>query len=314
MPPAVPWIATWYDILVEPLLRDIYILIPGLLFWFLVQHGTDFLAHRLLGNYRKMTREEQLSWCARCVAVVNGIVCSPTAVLFVRGYYFHRIDDDVYLPIPENRFFHAMILSYFTWDCIVCVIGGWSWAFTIHAFCSFFGTYFLSYPISQRYSTFYTGCFEVSNGLYHASEMLTSVQAWPLLAIAMKGLFALMFIGVRIIGGMWISYIWTMRMWDQLQKGEAHSRFVLWAMMIMTVAIMSIQLLWLGEIYRGVRDVIFGPPAAAAGVSVEAKDDQKAVTAKRAKPSSPIVAARSTTTALERKQTAQSSSKARSSS
>lgn len=245
---------TWYDILAGPLLRDWQVLAAGLIFWFAVQYGSYYAMMRCSGPFRRLPEKERWAWSHRAVAVANGLVCSPSAYLW--WFAADTLGDDLYKMYEPYRIPHALIVSYFFWDCLVCFAGGWSWLFKCHAICSFTGTYMLAFPCSHRYVPYFTGCFELSNAFIHVAEMIDAVGGPQTVSAVSKAIFAVLFFLIRVLGGTVIVIAWTNAMVSAMYHRTAHSDICGAIMIIEVWLVMGLQYAWFGEVLRGVKEAL----------------------------------------------------------
>ncbi|KAG5501974.1 hypothetical protein JKF63_04245 [Porcisia hertigi] len=268
--------ASAYDTWVTPVVREAAIFGPMVCFWFSLQYiFTRHLPSRM-PNWKRLTKAQQEEIIVRCCSITNGCLMSVSAFLFLANILSHDgvAINDMYAALPYYRFSRVSITAYFLWDIFVCFFYKWSWAWKIHGFCSFIGSYILLFPFSEAYAGYYTGCFELSNGFLHAAAMLRTLSAianpqtqQPLIQTLDKYtttceyIFGGLYVLIRVIGGTYVSGSWLfnlLTMWrsDIVHSGESgytpklHNE---WAAGMAAVALSGVQLLqyfWFGEIVK----------------------------------------------------------------
>jgi len=256
-----------YDAWVAPFIRDLDVYIPGVLFFFAVQHGQRLVASRLFPRFRAMSEKDQLDWCVRGVAVANGIICQRSTYLWL-SYLWNMPDDfhyDMYTPLPGYRVPLAMLNCYFLWDFIVCCWYGWSWAYTIHAVASGVGMYLCSFPCSALWSPYYAGVYELSNMTFHTAHMIRTVcdptikSGWRVVIPKLgEAFFVFWFFTVRLAGGVWTSTRWLWLMGNAVANDEVHNYSAAYVMMPLFAMVIIVQFFWAGEVIKAVKDSMAG--------------------------------------------------------
>lgn len=254
-----------YDVWVTPFLRDLDVYVPGVLFFFAVQHLLRFVAKRAVPRFNNLSEKEQLDWCVRGVAVVNGIICQRSTYLWL-SYLWNMPADfeyDMYTPLPGYRVPLAMLNSYFLWDFFVCIYYGWSWTFTIHAVASGVGMYLCSFPCSAMWTPFYSGVYELSNMSFHTAQMTRMVtdQTRPgwhkTLPVLGDAFFVLWFFVIRLAGGLFTSSRWIYYvMGPAIFNGTVHNTFAGCLMTVLFTAVIGVQFFWAGEVLEGLKGAI----------------------------------------------------------
>lgn len=290
--------ATPYEVWVAPLQREAAIFVPMVCFWFAMQILFTKKLPVWLPNWRRLSREQQDDMVVRFCSIVNGLVMSISAALFLSNFYSRGgvFPDGQYTPMPYYRFSRVAIVAYFAWDVVVCFYYSWSPAWKIHGIFSFLGTYTLLFPFAENYAGYYTGCFELSNGFLHASIILRALvsimdgksqkstalrlQWWASLC---EYLFALLFLLIRVIGGTYVTGSWMHQVF-RLFSAEYKSRHVVGhiprlhdelAAGIAVLALATIQLLqyyWFLEI---IKKAVGGSSEESASPSSTSSTDKK---------------------------------------
>jgi hypothetical protein len=272
-----------YDVWVAPLLRDLDVIIPGILFFFVVQHSLHFIATRALPKYRALSKKDQLEWCIRGVAVINGILCQRSTYLWLT-YLWNMPADfkyDMYTPLPGYRTSLALLNAYFLWDLFVCIYYGWSWAFTMHAMASGLGMYLCSFPCSDMWSPYYAGLYELSNMTFHGAQMLRTVTdqhkgGWrTTLPVIGESFFVFWFFVVRLIGGVFTSSRWLWLMGWAVYDGTVHNYSAALVMMPLFMSVIGVQFFWAGEVIDGVKKAMGLSSASAAPLVTPSKVNGK---------------------------------------
>lgn len=236
-----------------PLYRDRDILVPGFLGWFAIQFLTNFIFSLVSGKYRALKPEDKQQFGVRMCAIANGIAMSNSAYFFVtnmqrNNWAFDEVQ--MYEEIPGYRPFRLLIVSYFLWDIVVCIMYGWSWKWTLHGIVSFFGTYFLAYPYADQYATYYSGMFELSNAFIHVATMIRQLGGPTVVAAVLEGTFALLFLVIRILGGTYVTTMYELAMWRLIQSGRAHASGAVAVCMALVLVVMFLQYVWFVEIVK----------------------------------------------------------------
>jgi hypothetical protein len=250
-----------FDVWIAPFVRDVHIIVPGVAFFFAVQFLTKIIASRALPRFRALNEKDQLDWCVRAVAVVNGVICQRSTYLWLT-YLWNIPEDfqyDMYTPLPGYREPLAMLLAYFLWDFIVCIVYGWSWAYTIHAVASGIGMYLCSFPCSDLWSPYYAGVYELSNMSFHGAQMIRMVTDQSLggwrttLPVLGDAFFVFWFFAIRLAGGLYTSSKWLYLMGNSIADGTVHNYSAALVMMPLFMAVIGVQFLWAGEVFNGVK-------------------------------------------------------------
>jgi hypothetical protein len=270
-----------YDAWVAPFVRDLDIYIPGVLFFFAVQHGLRFLARALFPRFRTLSEKDQFDWCIRGVAVANGIICQWNTYLWI-SYFWNMpegFDFDMYTPLPGYRVPLGMLISYFIWDFCVCCWYGWSWAYTIHAVASGVGMYLCSFPCSALWSPFFSGVYELSNMTFHTAHMTRAVcnpdikTGWRVVLPKFGEMFfVLWFFVVRLLGGVVTSSQWLWMMGTAVKEEKVHNYAAAYTMMPLFAMVIVVQFFWAGEVIRAVKESMAGEPVKALDEAAKNKD------------------------------------------
>ncbi|KAH9577726.1 TRAM/LAG1/CLN8 homology domain [Trypanosoma melophagium] len=250
-----------YDIYIAPLVRDFTVFFPMFLAWFVVQWGASHLLPLLFGPaFKRLSREKRVEVIVRTVSVCNGLLMTGAAVCFLsdlraNNFIFHN---DQYREIPGYRFFRITIMSYFAWDIVVCIMYRWSVIWKVHAVASFIGAYLLSFPFSDHYGSYFTGMFELSNSPLHLSSIARTLEIPSLIPFAtvMEGLFAVLFVCVRVVGGSIVAASWLkhtcMNLVANYYAGGTlvHGELPLIISIVLLVVIQTLQYIWFAEIVK----------------------------------------------------------------
>ena len=236
-----------------PAQRDAWLLIPAVVMWFVIQHAVGpALGAMFFGKkYNNLKRKDKDDWKVRFASLVNGLMCCRAAYFFFfvatnnKGY-----SCDVYATKPEYNISQILIVSYFIWDVITSVYFDWGPLFIGHAIFSLLGTYLLMYPVADEFSGHFTGTFEISNIFIHGAEMLAHTKTAPGLQHIMKLIFALLFTVVRVGGGSFVAYSFTMCAIPLVQSGTAHSDFAIIACCVIIWTLQCLQYLWFKTIVK----------------------------------------------------------------
>jgi hypothetical protein len=242
----------WYDILVAPCVRDAHIYAAGVLFWFAVQFAADAAFKRLSKrSYAALPRSAQVDLCVRVVAIVNGLVCLRSAYLFL-AVAPGMSARDLFEPMPAYRAPQALLISYFIWDVCVCFMYDWGAAFLAHGFVSGFGMYLCSFPVSDAWSPYFSGVFEISNVPLHVAAILRACGGKaPALCKAFDALFVVLFFGIRILAGTYFVVLWTRIMLETIAAGNVHSYGIMYALIVMLWGVMALQYFWSKTVLDG---------------------------------------------------------------
>lgn len=239
--------ASFYGWAVAPFVRDLHVIVFGVLLWFAVQHAAHYIAIRASRSYRKLPPPAQSELDVRVVCIVNSLVSLRTVyIYFTEAWYVPA--GGMYFDIVSYRPCLALFISYFIWDVIVCFQFHWGAAFTVHAFASLFGTYSLSYPVSDYHSSYFGGCFECCNMVNHAAAILKLLKKAPRVVAALEYVFVFMFYTVRVAGGTVVSYHWFADIFSALYNGTAHAAVPLVTAGVCLATIMALQYVWAVQI------------------------------------------------------------------
>jgi hypothetical protein len=274
-------------------------LAAGVVFFFICQFGARVLMSAVSGKFRALTKEQKDDWVVRFCSCVNGVLCfrsayyliflswdipksdlfasmpgaasagpfpmgvSSTDVLtaFAADPMSALISGPQWLFGGGYRECKYLIVSYFIWDCIVCFAYNWNVAFKIHGILSMCGTYSLLLPCGDRYSAWFCGMFELGNSLLHSTEMLKTLDMAPGLREALMAVFALSFIGIRLIGGTIYSYDFVAAAYTTLQQAgpNAVSGPVTGVLVLMGIIVWGLQMLqyiWGKQVILGVLSAV----------------------------------------------------------
>ncbi|KEG07965.1 hypothetical protein DQ04_08361010 [Trypanosoma grayi] len=252
-----------YDLYIAPFVRDFSLFLPMFLSWFVVQWVISRVYSRLLGaNFTGMPRANRQDIVVRTVSVCNGLLMIGAAVCFINDLRVHhfRFHNDQYKEVPGYRFFRVTIVSYFAWDIIVCYVYKWERLWKVHAIVSFVGAYLLSFPYSDHYGSYFTGMFELSNSPLHISSIIRTLNMVPLfpLATVMEGVFVLLFVVIRLVGGSIVTGSWmkqtAMNLVANYQAGGTlvHGEVPLVLSMVLVSVVQLLQYIWFVEITKRV--------------------------------------------------------------
>lgn len=205
--------ATLHDYITAPLIDGLDVIAPMMCVFFISQYlGWYVLRFTFPTRFLSMSTKEQRDLSIRIVAVVNGLICIRSAMAFfnitiehgftLHNYHF-QIEDDKY------RFSRLSIVAYFAWDLIVCVYYRWGALWVAHALASLIGVFGMaSIPLSDHLGGYYSGVFELSNGLIHVAFLLRCMETCIPLATALEMLFAFLYMIIRVIGGTYVTGRW----------------------------------------------------------------------------------------------------------
>mmetsp|Transcript_18190 Transcript_18190/g.18241 ORF Transcript_18190/g.18241 Transcript_18190/m.18241 type:complete len:291 (+) Transcript_18190:43-915(+) len=120
-------------------------------------------------------------------------------------------------------------------------------------------------PFLHFYSSFFFGISEISTAILCALVCFDDERGIPALAKAfptvMKILgvaFAISFIGFRVVLWPWVSYYFWIDCLAVLNDGSVHSPPVVYLFLVANVFLTSLQILWLGEIFKTAGKILFG--------------------------------------------------------
>ncbi|AYU79792.1 TLC domain containing protein [Leishmania donovani] len=268
--------ASAYDTWVTPMAREAAIFGPMVCFWFSLQYILTRMLPSCMPNWKRLTRAQQDDMIVRCCSIANGCIMSVSAVLFFVNLIKHGglAANDLYATVPYYRFSRVTISAYFVWDIFVCFYYNWAWAWKLHGFCSFVGSYTLLFPFSEYYAGYYTGCFELSNGFLHASVMLRTMSAiadqrtqWSLIetldhcATVCEYIFGGLYALIRVLGGTYVTGSWMYNLlsaWrsDIVHGGEPgytpklHNEVAVGIALLALSVLQLLQYFWFGEIFK----------------------------------------------------------------
>ena len=269
-------------------------MLAGCLFFFFVQFAAHYVLGAIFGDaYKKRrTPTQQREDCIRVCAIVNGLTSISAAFLFFRSFILHgfRLHSYHYQPMAGYDFNRGFITGYFIWDIIICIRYQWGFLWTVHGIFSFLGSFFLNFPVSDHIGTFFSGTFELTNGLMHSSVLLRNYGVGLHIATIFEYIFALLYFIIRVIGGTYCAYTWISDMLILWGRGEVHN-YPATAFLIFSLStIILLQYVWFWEIVQ-------------IGLGLKKNDhtstDDAAVADKKAEAS--IVTTEAKTTATQRK-------------
>mmetsp|Transcript_5921 Transcript_5921/g.6418 ORF Transcript_5921/g.6418 Transcript_5921/m.6418 type:complete len:315 (+) Transcript_5921:130-1074(+) len=274
---------SYYEIFVHPFLRDSDVILSAVAFYFFVQYATMFLMPIFSRKYRTLSLDDKRSFAIRVVSIVNGLFMFKSAFFFVDGLFKNGgLHDRHYETIDGYRTYRLVIVGYFLWDIIVCVAYNWGFMWTVHAVASFTGTYFLAFPFSDQYATYYSGMFETSNAFIHGAALLKMLDSNLRLASILEYIFAALFFCIRVIGGTIVTSRYYMDMVPVLMAGKGHSHATIASCLFLVAVVMILQYVWFWEIIRiatGMSPSPNGPTTAAAtSTTSDASSGAQAVT------------------------------------
>ncbi|EPY29197.1 hypothetical protein STCU_04676 [Strigomonas culicis] len=213
--------ATTYDVWVMPLVRDWQVFFSALAFYFVCQYMLVKYLPRWMGrHWEKLSTLQREDMVVRGCSIINGLVMSGSAVLFLSNFVHNGfgLPDDKYKPLKHYSFYRTTITAYFAWDVVTCFRYKWSVAWKVHGVFSFLGTYTLMFPFSDDYGGYYTGCFELSNAFLHVSIILRTLAGEEKNAATKAVLenratlceytFGVLFFIIRVIGGTYVTGTW----------------------------------------------------------------------------------------------------------
>lgn len=243
---------SYYDIFIHPFLRDADVIVSAMVAYFLIQYVTMFVMPYLSVGYRKLSKADKQTFAIRVVSIVNGLVMFNSAFFFLDQVRQNggNIHDRHYEEIPGYRVYRLAIVGYFLWDVIVCIMYKWGAMWTIHAVAAFLGTYFLSFPFSDQYGTYYSGMFETSNAFIHSAALLKMLNTHLHVAAILEYVFAGLFFLIRVVGGTFVTTRWYMDMVPALLQGKGHSHAQIGACLVLVAIVMILQYVWFWEIVK----------------------------------------------------------------
>lgn len=253
-----------YDFVTKTFRDDALLFVLGVLFFFACQFGSRLVMNRVSAKFRSLTNEEKSTWCVRFVAAANSLICTfaipiqlQDGVVFKTAHY----DADtgfpsLYEPMPfPQRYFFISLSCYFIYDVIVCVYYRWGAAYTVHGIVSFCGVYCVAWPWSERCASYMGTLFEGCGVWMHGAEMIEALDGPKPLAMGMKGIFSLLFLVIRPIGGTYTAIQFTRQLWIEcVEKGfrDIHHPVAPFVVLFVTWGLMALQLYWTKDVLVGV--------------------------------------------------------------
>lgn len=222
-------------------------------FFTVVQQVAPFILAAMFGKkYTSLKKKQQSDLAIAFCSIVNCIISFRTAYLFVVTYIEHdfTFHNYHYQEIEGYEFTRLLIVGYFLWDVVVCIVYRWGFAWTAHGVASFSGTYGLAFPVTDQLATYFTGMFELTNGLLHTASLLRAMKTHEGLAYMLEVIFAVSYFFIRVLGGTYIVYHWSSNMFELIQTGRSHSPVAIIAMLIFVIVIMILQYVWFWEIIQ----------------------------------------------------------------
>jgi len=250
---------TFMDAFVAPYVNNFYAIGAVTLVWFIVQFTAKAFMNIYSAKFRALTEMQKTELASRIVSILNGITMTGSAYLFLREMsrnnwqFHHRIYDEV----PGYAFFRIAIVGYFQWDTITCIYDRWGAMWTIHGLASLLGTTALLYPFCDLHAMYFTGMFELSNVPLHIAEIVKVLGVMPTVRTVCEGLFVLMYLGIRVIGGTITSLDFIRAMWELAQQGAHHPPTIYFCITINAI-IMALQYIWFVKIIGMVYQVLSG--------------------------------------------------------
>eukprot|EP00796_Vickermania_ingenoplastis_P003950 gene3950-2813_t len=269
------------DIWVQPFIDNADIFFPMVLWWILFHIAMNYLVPRVMPHFDRIKdKGVQEDLIIRCVSAANGMMMSTCMPVFVKYVLQNGLLPwgDLYVEIPEYRFYRVAVCAYFTWDVIVCFYYRWSTAWKIHAICSFLGTFLLLYPMMDNLASYFSGWFEGTNAFMHFSIMLRALSAvcdaskpqekalkarMDGIATVLEYCFGVLYFLIRVCGGSYITLCCDYRfvtmlmhdvplMWagDTTTKRVSHSELVLLLAATSVTAIQLLQYVWFVAIVK----------------------------------------------------------------
>ncbi|KAH8618828.1 TLC domain [Trypanosoma vivax] len=257
-----------YDLYVTPFARDANVIIPMVVLWFFLQWGAGVVLCTRWCRKRssKLTVAQHRELAVRFVSICNGLLMSGSAMCFLRELVDrnYTLSTDFYTEIEGYRFFRLSIVAYFIWDVVVCFAYGWGMPWKVHAIASFIGSYLLSFPFSDQYGSYFTGMFELSNVWLHLSEVISMLGSPALVPLAKlcSGIFAFLFVLIRVVGGTYTAGSWLLLTYRLLSKNAeaggtlVHGEVPLCVSMLLLSLVQVLQYVWFVEIVRHVLGVV----------------------------------------------------------
>lgn len=257
-----------FELVTRTMRADWPVFLTGVLFFFSCQFLSRFVMNRMSKKFRSLSNDDKNTWCVRFVAAVNSLVCMiaipiqlDDGVAFRTAHY----DSDtgyasLYQPMPfPQRYFFISLSCYFIYDVIVCVYYRWGAAYTVHGIVSFCGVYSVAWPFAERYASYMGTLFEGTGVWLHGAEMLSALDAPPVIVTTMKAVFSVLFLLIRPIGGTIHAMRFTRQIWiEVVDKGmqDIHHPLAVVIILIVVWAIMALQLYWTKDVLVGVLTTI----------------------------------------------------------
>lgn len=245
------------DLFLKPIYHDWPTYTAAVSFFLFCQYGSRFLMNTFSNKFRKLSQDDKNTWSVRFVSCVNSIICSRSAYLFLTEAHKLPSETDMYQAIPGYRLQSILLASYFIWDIYVCLLYNWGVIYTGHGIVSGLGVFMTTWSYAERWVGWFSGVFELSNGLIHGAEMLAMLDSAPTLVAAMKALFSVLFILIRPIGGTYIGYKFSSAAYQQLTspselQDRTHHIAAPYACIGVTWTLMALQYLWTTHVLRGI--------------------------------------------------------------
>jgi hypothetical protein len=245
------------DLFLKPLYHDWPTYAATVGFFFFCQYGSKFIMNSVSSKFRKLSEDDKNTWSVRFVSCVNSVMCARSSYLFLANAFKLPSETDLYQTIPGYRLQSILLASYFMWDVVVCILYKWGALYTVHGIASGLGVFMTTWPFAERWVGWFSGVFELSNVLIHSAEMLAALDSSPAIVAALKGLFSVLFILIRPIGGSYIGYKFTVAAIKQLTDADAlanrtHHIAAPIACIAVTWTLMSMQYLWTTHVLRGI--------------------------------------------------------------
>lgn len=245
---------TFLDVIALTLRTGGQYMLIGCLFFFFVQWASHYILSALFKEAytKRRTPKQQREDCVRVCAIVNGLTSVPAAFLFFRSFIKHgfQLHSYHYQPFDYYDFNRGFITGYFIWDIIVCVLDRWGFLWTTHGIFSFLGSFLLNFPVSDHIGCYFSGTFELTNGLMHSSALLRTYNVRLDVATIFEYLFALFYLLIRVIGGSYCSYTWISDMLVLWGRGEVHSYPAVAFLIFSLSTVMLLQYVWFWEIVQ----------------------------------------------------------------
>lgn len=202
-----------FELLTQPITRDPVFFFGAVAFYFFCQFGSKFAMNALSAKFRRLSEDDKNTWTVRFVACVNSVLSARTAYLWITQARF-LASADLYATVPSQVTSTTLIAAYFFWDLIICVAYRWGAMYTGHAVASLAVSIVCAWPFGERYHGYFSGVFEMSNIFIHSAEMLSSIDSAPAVVAALKGVFSVLFLAVRPIGGTYVAVQFSVALVD----------------------------------------------------------------------------------------------------